>query len=180
MTEMLIVTGSARPNSANQNVVKAIQAVVQSRDDVEATVADLAELNLPFLNANPIPSDANYEITEPSVQAWSDMVSSADAVLFVLPEYNHNMSAISKNALDWLFVEWNAKPVSGVAYGWHNGKSAAAALDDGLKVVKATIVEPITQLQFMEVIGVDGSVTNQEAFDERVNATIDQLVKTVQ
>lgn len=174
--KLLIVTGSARPTSVNQHVVKAVEKLASEREGVEMQIADLAALDLPFVNSEVEPSSPNFEITDERVQRWSDMVNANDAVLFVLPEYNHGMSALSKNALDWLFKEWNDKPVSGVAYSWHNAKFTAAAFDGALGVVKAKVVEPITQLQFKEVVELDGSIIDQEAFDERVNTTLNQLI----
>lgn len=177
--KLLIVTGSARPTSVNQHVVAAVKELADQQGEIETTIADLSELDLPLLNSAIPPSDEGFEITDERVQRWSDMVNAADAVLFVLPEYNRGMTGIQKNAFDWLFHEWRSKPVSGVAYGWHNGKYAAAAFDVALWAVKAKIAEPISQLQFKEVIDLDGTILDRAAFDQRINATLGSLLRLV-
>src|SRR4051812_49877270 len=48
---------------------------------------------------------------------WSARVDAADAFVFVMPEYNFGFNAPLKNALDYLFVEWNHKPAGLVTYG---------------------------------------------------------------
>ena len=48
---------------------------------------------------------------------WAKTISRGDAYIFVTPEYNHGYSAALKNALDYLFAEWQRKPASFVSYG---------------------------------------------------------------
>lgn len=173
--QLLIVTGSARPSSVNQSVVEAVFELASARRDIEPKLADLVELDLPYVNSTVAPSSSKFQITDQRVQRWSDMVQAADAVLFIMPEYNHAMSAIQKNAFDWLYDEWRDKPVSAVAYSWHNAKYVTTAFDISLGVVKAKSVEPMTQLQFMEVLDARGKIVNRAAFEQRVGATLDSL-----
>ena len=44
------------------------------------------------------------------------------------PEYNHGYAAVLKNALDWVFPEWNGKPVGFVSYGNAGGARAIEQL----------------------------------------------------
>lgn len=37
------------------------------------------------------------------------MVGSFDGYVFVTPEYNHGISAALKNALDFVYAEWNTQ-----------------------------------------------------------------------
>jgi NAD(P)H-dependent FMN reductase len=57
---------------------------------------------------------------------WSATVAAADAVVFVMPEYNRTFTAPLKNALDYLYYEWNYKPVGLVSYGGVSGGLRAA------------------------------------------------------
>lgn len=176
MQSVLLVTGSARPNSVNKHMVKQVQGLLAKRERAEVSVADLVELDLPFFDGDRPPSAPGFEITNERALIWSKAVQSADKVLFIMPEYNHNLTAIQKNALDWLFADWKDKPVSGVAYGWNNGKFVAAAFATVLANVRAKAVEPVAQLQFGEIIDPQGAVLDQVLFDERVGKTIDALL----
>jgi NAD(P)H-dependent FMN reductase len=46
----------------------------------------------------------------------------------VTPEYNHSTSGVLKNAIDYLYAEWNNKAVGFVSYGAVGGARAAEHL----------------------------------------------------
>lgn len=52
---------------------------------------------------------------------WSEAVQRSDGLVIVTPEYNHTFTAVVKNAIDYLFVEWRDKPVGVVSYGGVSG-----------------------------------------------------------
>jgi NAD(P)H-dependent FMN reductase len=176
MKNILIVTGSARPQSVNSAVVKEVEKNLAGRDDVSATVADLAAMELPFMNGVMPPSQPAYEITDTKVQAWSDMVMSADGVIFVMPEYNHNLSAIQKNALDWLYKEWQQKPAAVVAYGAYAGAHTLAVLTEMNTVLKLDLVATPATFKLGEAIGYDGSMTDEAAVQAVITTTVNELL----
>ena len=175
--KIAVVTGSARPNSVNHKVVELVQNEINRRDGYEAQVADLEALGLPFFNGAMPPSTEGYEITDDTVRAWSDVITGVDAVVFVSPEYNHGLSAIQKNAIDWLFNEWTDKPVAFVAYGWYAGAHSLEQLREISTVIKWKPVEETAGLQFTKDIDLDGSVIETEAVAEKISGLIDQLVR---
>ena len=75
-------------------------------------VIDLAEARLPDVLSNQPAA---------SVTATSQRLAAADAFVVVTPEYNHSFPASLKNAIDWHFKEWQAKPVGFVSYGGMSG-----------------------------------------------------------
>jgi NAD(P)H-dependent FMN reductase len=88
---------------------------------------DLAEVALPFFDETEHPSSGKY--SNAHTQRWSQRIASLDAFVLVTPEYNHSFSAPMKNALDYLSVEWNRKPVAFVGYGMTSaGTRAVQAL----------------------------------------------------
>ena len=180
MTNILVVTGSARPNSVNSKVVAAVQKNLQAREGVTVTIADLAMLNLPFMDAPMPPSRPGYTIADVAVKRWSDMVTAADGVVFVMPEYNHSMSAIQKNAVDWLYNEWGGKPIALVAYGFYAGRHVIAQFEEINTVIKARLDQKITGLQFGEDLEFDGLIVNEAATQEKLNITLNELVTSIE
>lgn len=78
-------------------------------------LVDLEEVNLPLLDEPTPPMMQQY--TKDHTKQWSQIVAEADGYIFITAEYNHSIPAALKNALDYVFVEWNFKPASFVSYG---------------------------------------------------------------
>lgn len=110
-----IILGSTRPGRRGEQVAKWALAEATKRDDAVYELVDLAEFNLPHLDeANP-PSQAKYE--QEHTKAWSRTIASYDGFIFVTPEYNHSTSGALKNAIDFLYQEWNNKAAGFISYG---------------------------------------------------------------
>lgn len=176
MSNILVVIGSARTGRVADKVVEYVAKDIDAREGASATVVDLAALNLPFYNNEQPAMSPERNQTDENVATWSKLVSEADSVLFITPEYNHNLSAIQKNALDWLFFEWNDKPVSAVAYGWSGGSLAVAALREVLTNVKAEVAIDMAQLAFMKDLNPDGSLLDEANVTKQIAAAIDEIV----
>ena len=176
MTNILIAVGSARKGSVAHKLAPIVAEEAVKLEDVTASVIELDDLQLPFFNNERSPSDPEYVATDEHVIAWGKLVSESDAVVFLTPEYNHNLSAIQKNAIDSLFTEWNEKPIGVIAYGWGAGIHSVNALKETLPVVKAELREPVTQLQFTQDIGPDASLIDEASVREKISATL-QAVK---
>ena len=175
MSKILIVIGSARTGRVADKVLSYVQDVIAERSDVEATVADLAVMNLPFFDNENSPLSPDYTITDPNVAAWSEMVQANDSVLFITPEYNHSVSAIQKNALDSLGADWANKPATAVAYGWSGGSLAVANLREILSNLKADVKIDMAQLAFMKDLNPDGSLLDEANVKAQIVATINEI-----
>jgi NAD(P)H-dependent FMN reductase len=116
--------------------------VVTSQFD--AQLVDLAEFNLPLYDEPFHPTLRKYQ--HEHTRRWSASVESADAFVIVTPEYNFNPPPSLVNALDYLYGEWNYKPVAFVSYGGISGGmrsvQAAKQLVTTLKMVP--LVEAVT------------------------------------
>lgn len=113
--KITILTGSNRPGRFNIQPAQWITNIAKKNTNIEASLVDLQELSLPFLD-EAIPASQNKYANE-HTKAWSKIIGESDGFIFVTPEYNHSYSAVLKNAIDYLFVEWNYKPVAFVSYG---------------------------------------------------------------
>ena len=92
-------------------------------EGLDVDLVDLRELRLPLHDEPHHPKLQTY-VGEPAKQ-WSARVAAADAVIFVMPEYNHSFSAPLKNAIDYLHAEWAGMPVGIVSYGGLSGGTRA-------------------------------------------------------
>lgn len=116
--KLLVVIASTRPGRLGPTVGRwfvGATASTAAELGVDVDVADLAELNLPFLDEPEHPSTGVY--AHEHTRAWSRRVAAADAIVFVTNEYNYAMPATLKNAFDYLYDEWAWKPCLFIGYG---------------------------------------------------------------
>ena len=177
MPNVLVVTGSVRPNSANEKVVPVVVSMLEAKG-ATVTVANLKELDLPFFDDPLPPSAPEYAPTNENVIAWTKMVGDAEGVLLVTPEYNHTMSPVQLNAIDWVSKEWEDKPVALVGYGWRSGASQAhATAREALAVnLKAKVIDTQTNLFFMKDLAPDGSLADGSKAPEKIAASVKDLL----
>lgn len=142
MMRIAVVVGSTRPGRRGDQVARWVLEQARARTQVDAGVeyelVDLAEFGLPLLD-EPVPAaigDYRHEHT----RRWSARVASFDGFVFVTPEYNHAMPAALKNAIDYLFAEWNDKAAALVSYGFNGGVRAVEQLRLTLAEVKVACV----------------------------------------
>jgi NAD(P)H-dependent FMN reductase len=100
--------------------------LLKSRKDAEFEVVDIEEYKLQLLD-EPIPPTM-HQYSRAHTKTWSDKIASFDAYIFVTPEYNHGTSAALKNAIDFLFHEWNNRAAGFVGYGGAGGIRAVENL----------------------------------------------------
>lgn len=133
--------GSTRPGRVALPVGQWIAQRAEAMGGWDVAIADLAEINLPFMDEPKHPRFHQY--VHDHTKKWSAQVESADAVVFVTPEYNYGFSAPLKNAIDYLFSEWHYKPVGFVSYGGVSGGVRAVQM---LKQVVTTLkMVPVTE-----------------------------------
>jgi NAD(P)H-dependent FMN reductase len=123
---LLVVVGSTRPGRVGLPVARWFEQVARDHGGFDVEVADLAEIDLPLMDEPNHPRLRRY--VHQHTRAWSATVDRADAVVFVIPEYNHSFGGALKNAIDFLWNEWKHKPVATVSYGGVSG---------GLRAVQA-------------------------------------------
>ena len=140
--KLLVVLGSEREGRAGAKEADWFLPIAREKADVD--FADLKKLALPLEMEAISPSnreDGNYP--RPEDKAWSERVKTADAVVLVMPEYNHVYSATIKNAIDHLYHEWKDKPVGFVGYGVSGSKYAIENLAPVLaRIIADVITEP--------------------------------------
>lgn len=119
-----VMIGSTRPTRICPGIAEWVRNVAQQGSPLHYELVDLAEVDLPLLDEPWMAALQQYE--HEHTRAWSQLVGSFDGFIFVFPQYNWGYPAPLKNALDYLFIEWNDKPASFVTYGTRGGSKAAA------------------------------------------------------
>jgi len=126
MTRIGIILGSTRPNRNGEQVARWVYEIAARRDDAEFELVDLRDYPLPHLDEPLPPSMGQYQ--NEHTRQWADKIASFDGFVFVTPEYNHSTSGVLKNAIDYLYAEWNNKAAGFVSYGGVGGARAAEHL----------------------------------------------------
>jgi NAD(P)H-dependent FMN reductase len=142
MTRIAIIAGSTRPRRRAGMVARWVAEVARrlqpGGEGTTFEVVDLAGYALPLLD-EPAPA-AIGEYANPHTREWARTIASYDEFIFVTPEYNHSTPAALKNAVDYLFAEWNDKAAGFVSYGLHGGIRAVEHLRLTLAEVKVACV----------------------------------------
>ncbi|MFE5138585.1 NADPH-dependent FMN reductase [Streptomyces fagopyri] len=126
MTRIGIIIGSTRPGRNGEAVAKWVHEIASQRTDVEFELVDLLDYKLPHLDEAMPPSLGQY--SQPHTREWAAKISSFDGFVMVTPEYNHSTSGVLKNAIDYLYAEWNNKAIGFVSYGSVGGTRAVEHL----------------------------------------------------
>ena len=126
MLKIAIIIGSTRPGRNGEAVAKWVYEIAQKRSDAEFELVDIKDFNLPLLDEPVPPIMGQY--SKPHTKAWAAKIGSFDGYVFVTPEYNHGISGALKNAIDFLFREWNDKAAGFVSYGGAGGARAVEQL----------------------------------------------------
>src|SRR5712672_1045330 len=126
MLKVGIIVGSTRPGRKAETVARWVHEIARKRTDAEFEVVDIQDFNLPLLDEPAPPSMGQY--SKPHTKTWAAKIDNFDAYVFVTPEYNHGIPGALKNAIDFLFAEWNNKAAGFVSYGGVSGVRAVEHL----------------------------------------------------
>ncbi len=123
-----VLAGSTREGRFSNTAAAWIAAEVKKQKNVEVEILDLLEYEMPFFNEPVSPSYKQAPYTNEAVARFTKKIAEADGFVIVTPEYNHGTFAVLKNALDWVYPEWNNKAVGFVSYGSVGGARAVEQL----------------------------------------------------
>lgn len=126
MVKIGIIMGSTRPGRNTEAVAKWVYDIAKGRKDAEFELVDIADYNLPLLDEPVPPSMGQY--SKEHTKKWSSKIASFDGYVFVTPEYNRATTGALKNAIDYLYHEWNNKAAGFVGFGSAGGTRAVENL----------------------------------------------------
>jgi NAD(P)H-dependent FMN reductase len=135
MLRVAIILGSTRPGRKGEAVARWVYNIAkkQRSNNAQFEYVDIKDFNLPLLDEPGIISQGQY--TQDHTKKWSAKIDSFDAYVFVTAEYNHGIPGALKNAIDFLYREWNNKAAGFVSYG---GTGGVRAVED-LRLVMAEL-----------------------------------------
>ena len=126
MPRIAIIVGSTRPGRNATAVSEWVLHHASQRSDATFDVLDLAHFDLPVLD-EPVPASMG-QYQHSHTKRWAAAVDSYDGFVFLTPEYNHSTSGALKNAIDFIYGEWNNKAAGFVSWGSAGGVRAVEAL----------------------------------------------------
>lgn len=171
MLKVGIILGSTRPNRNGEAVAKWVEQQVNDRQDASYELIDIKDFNLPLLDEPIPPSQGKY--SQPHTKRWAEKIAGLDAFIFVTPEYNHATSGALKNALDFLYAEWNNKAAGFVSYGSAGGARAV----ENLRLIMAELQIADVRAQVMFSLFTDFKNFSEFAPDPRHEAELDTMLK---
>jgi NAD(P)H-dependent FMN reductase len=152
MTVISVIVGSTRQGRFSEKPAQWILQQLKKRDDIDARLLDLRDFPMPFFD-QPIPPSAPnrppYE--NESVKKWTAAIGASDGFVFVTSEYNYGPPAVLKNAIDWVYPEWNRKAAAFVSYGAVSGARSVQqlreiAIELQLAPVRSSVHIPVATL----------------------------------
>jgi len=156
MTEQLrigIVIGSTRTGRFADRPAEWLMRLASKRTDAAYELVDLRDYPLPFFDEpkSPLREPAKNEVA----QRWARKVGELDGFVFITAEYNHGITAALKNAIDYVYPEWNRKAAGFVAYGNAGGARAVEQLRLNLIEVQVAPIRSavhVMRAEFVEML----------------------------
>jgi NAD(P)H-dependent FMN reductase len=180
VTTIAVIVGSTREGRFSEKPAKWILEHLANRKDMEARLIDLRDFPMPFFD-QPVPpaTPGRAPYADDVVKKWTAEIARADGFVFVTPEYNFGTSAVLKNAIDWVYPEWNRKAAAFVSYGSAMGARAVqqlreTAVELQLAPIRKSVHIPVATLYAHFQAGdVDAGLAQ---LDGAANAMIDDLL----
>ncbi len=172
-----IIFGSTRPGRLGLPIGNWFKEFAAAHGKFDANLVDLADFNLPLLDESTHPVLQQY--THEHTRRWSESVDSADAYVFVTPEYDYFPPASLVNAVQVLMREWAYKPAGVVSYGGISGGLRAS--QPLRQLISSVNVHPLPQVvpipSFGQFIGDDGVFRPNEPMKAGAQGMLDELHK---
>jgi len=170
MTTISVIVGSTRQGRFSEKPAQWIFQQLKNHGGIDTRRLDLRDFPMPFFD-QPVPpampGRPPYE--NEVVKKWTAEIARSDGFIFVTPEYNYGPSAVLKNALDWVYPEWNRKAAAFVSYGSAMGARGVqqlrmTAIELQLAPVRSSVHIPVATLwAHFQGGDVDAGLTELEA-----------------
>ena len=151
MNVISVIVGSTRQGRFSEKPAQWIFQYLKKRD-VDARLLDLRDFPMPFFDqavGPAMPGRAPFE--NEVVRKWTAAIGASDGFIVVAPEYNYGPPAVLKNALDWVYPEWNRKAIAFVSFGGVGGARSVqqlreTAIELQLAPIRSSVHIPVAVL----------------------------------
>ncbi|GAA4634148.1 NAD(P)H-dependent oxidoreductase [Actinoallomurus vinaceus] len=169
-----LILGSTRPGRRGEQIASWVLDTARAHGGADYELIDLAHHGLGNLDEGGNPNHQQYEHAH--TRDWSALIDGFDGFVFLTPEYNHSFSGALKNALDYVYREWNDKAAGIVSYGgWAAGVRAAEALRLVLAELQVATVRAQPAVPLIPAFATGGFVPT-EGLDVSVRGMLDQVI----
>lgn len=169
-----IIVGSTRPGRKAEAVAQWVYKIAQKRSDSGFEIVDIKDFNLPILDEPTPPAMGRHDHAHTKV--WAAKIASFDAFVFVTPEYNHGICGALKNAIDFLFGEWNNKAAGFVSYGSAGGARAVEQLRLVMGELQVADVRAQVMLSLFTDFENDNVFKPAASHEKSVHTMLDQVI----
>lgn len=176
--KIAVILGSIRKVRRGERVAKWLMTQLKNFKDLEFELLDLRDYPLPFFDEETSPGSLNGNYSTEVAKKWANKIKQADGFIIITPEYNHGPAAVLKNALDYVYNEWNRKPVTYVSYAY--GSAAGIRAVEQLREVCVELQMAPMQAavhigHVLETLDEEGNVLKGH-LNERLVVVMDQLI----
>lgn len=174
-----IILASIRDNRFGDKPAAWIMEQAKTVEGITVELLDLRDYQLPLFAEGVSPAYVEGEYNTPDVNRWANKIAESDAFIIVTPEYNHGYPASLKNNIDYLYKEWNNKPVCFVSYGSTGGARVIQQLREvSIELQMAPIRNSVHIMAPWFLTEADGSLKTG-AFDTNVKSAQSMLTQLV-
>ena len=174
MIRIAVILGSTRPNRNGDAVAHWVVERAGRRRDAAFELVDIRDFDLPLLDEPVPPSQHKY--SKPHTKRWAEAIDSFDAFVFVTAEYNHGIPGALKNALDFLYREWNNKAAGFVGYGSAGGVRSVEHLRGVMAELQIADVRAQVMLSLFDDFENFSTFRPRPQHDDTLDTMLDQLI----
>jgi NAD(P)H-dependent FMN reductase len=170
-----IILGSTRENRFGEKPAQWIVEKAKQRDELHVELLDLRNYPLPIFNESVSPKSNKGQYDSPEAAKWAEKIGEGDGYIWISPEYNHSYSAVLKNAIDYVYQEWNKKPVAFLSYGTVGGARAVEHLRGiAAELQLVSVHQGIHLLEPWNLVDENGNLKTEQ-YEDMAAKMLDQL-----
>ena len=168
-----IVISTTREGRFGDQPAQWILELSKARRTAEFEIIDLRDYPLPFFDE---PRSPAWIVPKNEIaRRWGEKLATLDGFIFVTAEYNHGISGVLKNALDYAYKEFQRKPAAFIGYG---GVGAARAIEQLRLIAVELQIAPLRSAVHIGMTEFLGMLTQGKNFADypHLTQTAEQLL----